>query len=371
MQDTVFGRARLAAAALVLVPFSACGSRSPLDSLYVGSAGAGGILGFGGAGVHAGTGGGAGTGRGPGGSGGSGAAGDAGGSGRLSCAGLAATCGPNENDDCCASTLMPGGSFYRSYDGVTFTDKSNPASVSAVWLDVYEITVGRFRKFVDAGLGTQTSPPPSEAGANPYLPNSGWDSSWNQFLVDANGLSAALKCGTTSQIWTDSAGPNDSLPMPCITWYEAFAFCSWDGGRLPTEAEWNYAASGGEEQRPYPWGSAEPGPYTDLANYGCYRNGGYCDAVAAIAPPGASPMGSGKWGQMDLAGNVWEWILDWYGDYPNPCHDCALLSPPSARAIRGGGYVNDAPALLSSSRNDEIPVVRDVVQGARCARSAP
>jgi hypothetical protein len=97
--------------------------------------------------------------------GGSGGMGGTPATGGTSCSGLAATCGPSGNDDCCTSLLVPGGTFYRSYDGVDFTDKSYPATVADFYLDKYEITVGRFRAFVNAGMGTQASPPASGAGA--------------------------------------------------------------------------------------------------------------------------------------------------------------------------------------------------------------
>jgi hypothetical protein len=85
-----------------------------------------------------------------------------------SCAGLTATCGPS-NESCCKSLLVPGGTYYRSYNGVDFTDKSYPATVADFYLDKYEITVGRFRQFVNAGMGTQANPPAAGAGANPLI----------------------------------------------------------------------------------------------------------------------------------------------------------------------------------------------------------
>ena len=71
---------------------------------------------------------------------------------------MAATCGPAGNESCCASLLVPGGTFYRSYDGTNHIDKSFPATVADFALDKYEIAVGRFRAFVKAGMGTQASP---------------------------------------------------------------------------------------------------------------------------------------------------------------------------------------------------------------------
>jgi len=99
--------------------------------------------------------------------------------------------------------------------------------------------------------------------------------------------------------------------MNCIDWYVSLAFCIWDGGRLPTEAEWNYAAAAGSEQRQYPWGATVPTADASLAVYNCYFNStGICSGVSQIAPVGSVTAGNGKWGQSDLAGNVYEWTLD-------------------------------------------------------------
>ena len=106
--------------------------------------------------------------------------------------------------------------------------------------------------------------------------------------------------------------------MNCIDWYDAFAFCAWDGGRLAMEAEWNYAAAGGSLQQPYPWGAAMLD--TMHAVYECTGDGsaaGQCWETDILNVGSKSPTGDGKWGQADLAGGVWEWNLDWYASpYP-------------------------------------------------------
>ncbi|WP_437754310.1 formylglycine-generating enzyme family protein [Sorangium sp. So ce1389] len=191
-----------------------------------------------------------------------------------SCAGLPAACGPSANEDCCKSLLVPGGTFARSYDGVDYLDRNYPATVSDFYLDRYEITVGRFRAFVNAGMGTQASPPGDGTGAHPKIPGSGWNPAWNTKLPpNTAALKSALTC-FVHQSWTDTAGSNETRPVNCLDWYMAFAFCAWDGGRLATEAEWNYAASGGSEHRYYPW--SQPATSTTIDDSYAVYCGGTC-----------------------------------------------------------------------------------------------
>jgi len=305
-------------------------------------------------------------------SGGSSASGgtSAGGATPPSCSGLSATCGPSGNENCCTSLPVPGGTFYRSYDNVTYTSMTYPATVDAFSLDKYEITVGRFRQFVNAGIGTQASPPASGAGTHPLIAGSGWDSAWNANLpADTAALQAALKCNTADQTWTDTAGANESQPQNCMDWYTAFAFCAWDGGRLPTEAEWNYAAAGGSEQRAYPWSS--PATSTTIDDSYAVYCGSSCNSTQNVGSK--SPKGDGKWGQADLAGNLWEWTLDWHGSYQVPCSNCADLIDQAAdsRVIRGGRFFGNASQLLSSYRGSGVPGLHNNYVGSRCARTSP
>lgn len=294
-----------------------------------------------------------------------------------SCTGLAATCGPSGNEGCCTSLVVPGGTFYRSYDGLGFTDKSHPATVSDFVLDKYEATVGRFRAFVNAGMGTQTAAPAAGAGAHPLIAGSGWDSAWNAKLpADTTSLKTVLKCDSTLtpkfQTWTDTPGDNENRPINCLTWYEAFAFCAWDGGWLPTEAEWNYAAAGGSEQREYPWGS---GIDPSKASYSGVEESCTGDGVPGCTPAdvafvGSKPAGNGRWGHADLAGNLMEWTLDYFGNYPMPCVDCANLVVDDCRAIRGGYFYYIPTNSRAAMRFDGFWVEAVYSSdGVRCARS--
>ena len=289
-----------------------------------------------------------------------------------SCAELPPTCGSSESTsrDCCASGEVPAGSFFRSYDGlrdVGSDDPSWPASISAFRLDTYEVTVGRFRRFVDA----YPFRPAAGAGKNPANSSDfGWNSAWNAELPrDAEALSVELEtCGTairaepSMSTWTASPDGNEALPINCLTWFEAFAFCAWDEGRLPSETEWNYAAAGGSEARVYPWASRAA---TDIEpNLAVYQS--------PIAKVGSKPLGNGLFGQADLAGNVWEWNVDWYREtYSVPCDDCAELTADvdiSDRVLRGGGYYNQPPFLRAAARGNAPPKTRDPGYGVRCAR---
>jgi formylglycine-generating enzyme required for sulfatase activity len=289
------------------------------------------------------------------------------------------------SDDCCASGLVPSGTFFRSYDAVTYTDMSFPASVSAFRLDTYEITVGRFRSFVATYPGNL---PAAGAGKNPNdqstPPDPGWDPAWNTIMpATQSALASAVgSCGDAGT-WTPTPTPRDNVAMDCITWFEAFSFCIWDGGRLPTEAEWNYAAAGGgaaDGQRVYPWSTPSTSATIDYsyANYNCL--GGDCATPMAsfiFAVGTDDPKGNGKWGQADLAGNVWELVVDWYATpyAVSPCDNCADFSDASAgeglRATRGGSAYYEPSDLLASGRSAHLPGGRSIDIGARCASPTP
>jgi len=301
-----------------------------------------------------------------------------------SCVGLAATCGPSADEDCCSTaTPIPGGAFYRSHDVASdgmYPSASYPATVSPFRLDRFEVTVGRFRKFVEASMGTRANPPPAGAGArtlNGAEGQGGWDAGWDTVLAaGSSALVATVKCDAIFQSWTDAPGTNEELPINCVTWYEAFAFCAWDGGFLPSEAEWNFAAAGGDEQRAYPW-SSPPSATTIDCSYANYRSdvptGSYCvngEVGGTNAVGSESPMGDGRWGQSGLAGNVWEWVLDWHqSPYETPCEDCAQFVPAANRVFRGGGFDSWGSLQRGSYRKSHSPEYRSVAIGMRCARA--
>jgi formylglycine-generating enzyme len=286
------------------------------------------------------------------------------------------TCGPGQNESCCASPLVRGGTFLRSYDGLTNT-AVNPATVSDFRLDRFEATVGRFRAFVAAWVAGWV--PPAGSGKHTHvhdgagllqddasLSEAGWDSAWDSGLASTQaGWTTNLSCNGGYQSWTASVASNETRPVVCETWFEAAAFCIWDGGFLPSEAEWNYAASAGDGQRVYLWSSPNTSVAIDcaLANYqGC--------ASGTTTRVGRLMQGDGKWGQADLAGNAAEWNLDWEQSYPNPCKDCANLKPSPRRVLRGGSFDNLTTEIRASTRNFLAPSTRTFIAGFRCARTS-
>jgi formylglycine-generating enzyme required for sulfatase activity len=296
---------------------------------------------------------------------------------------LPATCGAGADEDCCSSPSVAGGTFYRGYDGIEYGNTGYPATVSTFELDRFEVTVGRFRAFLDAGMGTQANPPAAGDGAHPLIAGSGWSAAWDSELeVDRAALEAALECGPSRWTWTDAPGANEALPINCITWYEAFAFCAWDGARLPTETESHYAASGGDEQRYFPWSASYPPGSTTIdathASYDCLGDGsaaGSCALADILAVGSLSPTGDGRWGQADLAGNLLEWALDapnLYSNppYVNPCDDCAALTGTVGRIRRGGEYSDsDTDDLRTVTRLVGAEDSRTASNGLRCARN--
>ncbi len=305
-----------------------------------------------------------------------------------SCAGGATgagnDCGPAGDAGCCTSPAVTGGSFSRSYDGVSsgYTDAQYAATVSDFRLDAFEITVGRFRAFVDAVVGGWT--PAAGAGKHAHLGagsglgdgnggyEPGWDVAWNVNLPAAKSTwdgDTGLGCNAGYQTWTSAAGSNERRPINCATWFEVEAFCIWDGGFLPSEAEWNYAAAGGAEQRVYPWSSPASETTIDCSHANLFATT-YCNASFAVDVGSQSPLGDGKWGQSDLAGNTSEWVTDAYqSPYgATQCSDCASQASPALRVYRGGSFDNVAPYLLASSRGYNAPSGRSYSLGARCAR---
>jgi sulfatase modifying factor 1 len=275
---------------------------------------------------------------------------------------------------CCYQIEVPTGSYpMGTKDDPDRSDDEQPehyAVISRFALDKYEVTVGRFRKFAQAFDGT---PPPAGAGALPGQPDSGWSVTFNKNLpATAQDLLTQINCDSKYQSWTTSAGAHESLPMNCVDWYVAFAFCAWDGGRLPTEAEWVDAAANGAADTPFPWGSADLDP-TVNAVAACLGDGVAGCAPSDLLPVGSRPEGANRLGHFDLAGSLYEWCLDVYDPtyYKSTamCSNCACLAGTSPRVIRGGDFTSPSTLVRATDRAHQLPEAADPYLGFRCARS--
>ncbi len=297
------------------------------------------------------------------------------------------------SESCCTSLEVTGGTYYRTYTntGTGATGAADSATISSFRLDKYLVTVGRFRQFVAAWNGGAGYVPPAGSGVHTHLNGglglensgdpgtyeTGWVASDDSNITPTN---ANLECGgrPDTWTWTTTAAANETLPINCVSWWEAYAFCIWDDGFLPSEAEWEYAAAGGSEQLEYPWGSTDPtmavnqyAIYGDSSN-DCYYPSGTlvaCSGVRNIAPVGTATLGPAFWGQMDMAGDQWEWNRDWYATYVDPCTDCAYLTATSGRVDRGGCFDSELDHLYPAYRSDNPATLRGNWLGFRCART--
>lgn len=231
---------------------------------------------------------------------------------------------------------IPAGNFLMGLDGLLSNQEpEHEVYLDAYWIDRTEVTNAMYRLCVQEKVC-------SSPGWDKYFP-------YEQF---------------------------QNYPVVYISWTQAKEYCEWAGRRLPTEAEWEKAARG-TDARLYPWGNEEP--TSDLLNFA--RINGDIVAVSSY-PSGASP-----YEVMDMAGNVWEWVADWYDDYYYSISPQDNPKGPDSgyyRVCRGGGWIDFKGAVQTVQRGSSICIIknpgiasywfrRDVVDndlGIRCAMDA-
>ncbi len=284
-------------------------------------------------------------------------------------------CGSAGSELCRVSLPVTGGSFKR------LNLPSANATVSNFSLDKYEVTVGRFRQFVEAvragwrpveGSGRHLRLNGGKGLVDSSTPNgyeTGWRKEWNNEVLPTGTPS---NCSSNDYpTWTNNADGLDLLPMNCVNWYEMVAFTIFDDAVMPSAAEWLYAASGGAEQRKYPWGGTEPDATlaTFECAYGLTDGESDCVGVQNIPPVGSAPLGIARWGQVDVAGSVAEWTIDSFAPaFGDDCIDCANLEVGRTKLVLGGFFGSDPSELLTTTADKEVAEFRHFGIGGRCLR---
>ena len=262
----------------------------------------------------------------------------------------------------CAEGMVPipGGRFFMGSDDPQSLEFERPAhhvELSAFCIDRTEVTVAAYKQCSDAG-DCKRAPTTND---------------WPDITAREH---------TTYDALCTAADPvtHATHPVNCVDWTMADAFCRARQKRLPTEAEWEFAARG-PDGRVYPWGDEAPsGDLLNACGAECVRwakGAGVSlepmfagdDGWATIAPVGSFPRGASRYGVEDVVGNVWEWVADWYGNYENRAVKMPIGPPTGVeRVIRGGGWNGANPAWVRPSfRYKDRPSKRSHGIGFRCA----
>ena len=251
---------------------------------------------------------------------------------------------------------VPAGNFTM---GSTYSSDEQPVHIvylDAFYIDKYEVTNAEFEAFINAGgYNTQA-----------FWSTAGW--------------SARQSGGWTApQYWQSGSyhsGPGwPGFPVVGVSWYEAEAYANFAGKRLPTEAEWEKAARGTDE-RTYPWGNSIDGSRANYNSSGDPYDGstpvGFYDGRLYPNPPFQTTNSPGPYGAYDQAGNVLEWVNDWYSATYYSVSPASNPPGPvsgSSRVLRGGSWAHDATSLRCADRTTYDPTRRDTYIGFRCART--
>jgi formylglycine-generating enzyme required for sulfatase activity len=226
--------------------------------------------------------------------------------------------------------LIPAGEFLMGSEA-SGEGPPHRLSLDAFYIDRYEVTNAQYQRFVDAA-GHRTP----------------------QHEVDAR-----------YDLWAGGTFPPEfkSQPVVNVDWHDAAAYCEWAGKRLPTEAEWEKAARG-TDGRLYPWGNDPPTP----ARLNFARR---WEGPQTLRPVGSFESGRSPYGAYDMAGNVWEWVGDWYGAgyyQAAPARNPRGPGGGSAKVLRGGSWTNLAGLVRATHRYGADPEMRNSDTGFRCAR---
>lgn len=258
---------------------------------------------------------------------------------------------------------VPAGSFKMGTGNDDALNNEGPAhtvTLNAFWIDKTEVTNAMFAKFVQA-TGYKTDA--EKAGK-------GWADTGKGNWQEVYGAQ-----------WRNPHGPSgninllDSHPVVQMSWNDANSYCIWAGRRLPTEAEWEKAARG-TDGRTYPWGSDKPNG--DLLNFAdrnsdaSWADQSTNDGYKFTAPVGNYIKGASPFGVFDMAGNVWEWVNDWYEAkyYSNsPSQDPTGPSSGKSRVMRGSGWSATVVDLPVSRRSGSAAMLTYDFYGFRCAAS--
>jgi len=161
------------------------------------------------------------------------------------------------------------------------------------------------------------------------------------------------------------------FPVVNVTWKNANTYCQWRGARLPTESEWEKAARGAQGYL-YPWGDVFDGSMVNFCDVNCDRDfahPGFDDGYTTTAPVGSYPDADSPYGVYDMAGNVWEWVVDWYDTYPGGNPNASQYFGEVFRVLRGGAWNYSGFFASTIHRFYREPTDARPFIGFRCAKT--